>query len=330
MATPNTNKRQSRAQRKAAQEAAARAAAEQAAKERRQQTIVGIIVAVVVVALIAVAGIAIYRSTHTPTAKAEKAAKELTVDQAYDKLQKVKVKPARADNKGGILISKDGYGAKAPGAPTVSVYMDFICPGCGNLNRTLDPTLIAMMNAGQLNLDLHIMSFGDANQWSTDEYSTRSANSALYIADHDDNPDHLLEYISNLFAEDFQPEEGVGRYQPTDNDMLKEQALKAGVPQSIADKAFTREYDDWLSAINTYTPKRSELWNVSGNYEGSMTTPTVQINGHFWDLNQLNVANMDLKTGFLTAVGLKDNQIGVAGQMPSIGADGKPISVTGA
>ncbi|MBM6699578.1 disulfide bond formation protein DsbA [Bifidobacterium pullorum subsp. saeculare] len=325
----NTDRRMTRAQRKAAEQAAAQAAAEQAAKERRQQTIVGAIVAVVVVALIAVAGIAVYRSTHSEAAQATKAAKELTVDQAKQKVQKAPVKPARADDQGGILISKDGYGTKAPGAPTVSVYMDFICPGCGNLNRQLDPTLIAMMDAGQLNLDLHIMSFGDANGWSTDEYSNRSANSALYIADHDDDPDHLLAYISNLFAEDFQPEEGPS-YVPTSNDMLKEQALKAGVPASVADKAFTREYDDWLSAINTYTPKRSDLWNVSGRYEGSMTTPTVQINGHFWDLNQLSVADMDLKTGFLTSVGLKEDQVGKAGQMPSIGAKGKPISVTGA
>ena len=45
------------------------------------------------------------------------------------------------------------------------------------------------------------------------------------------------------------------------------------------DKAFGRDYQDWLDAIDTYTPKRSELWNTSGTYKDSMTTPTVTING---------------------------------------------------
>ncbi|RIY27627.1 disulfide bond formation protein DsbA, partial [Bifidobacteriaceae bacterium WP022] len=40
----------------------------------------------------------------------------------------------------------------AAGAPTVATYFDPLCPGCGNFNRTVDETLIKMVEAGQINL----------------------------------------------------------------------------------------------------------------------------------------------------------------------------------
>lgn len=56
-------------------------------------------------------------------------------------------------------MSKNGYNKPVEGVPTVGIYMDFMCPGCGNLNRNLDQDLVKMMDAGQINIDLHIMSF---------------------------------------------------------------------------------------------------------------------------------------------------------------------------
>ena len=43
---------------------------------------------------------------------------------------------------------------------------------------------------------------------STDDYSTRAANAALTIVDNDDDPGHLLTFVSNMYASDFQPQEG--------------------------------------------------------------------------------------------------------------------------
>ncbi len=324
MAQPNANKsnHKSRAERREAERLAQQARFEQAAKERKQQTIIGVIVIAVVVVLLVIAGVAVWRNLHP--ASSNNAASDETADQAYSALQAVETKPSKADDKGGILISKDGYGKKVADAPTVGIYMDFLCPGCGNLNRNLDADLIKMMNAGQINIDLHFMSFMD--RYSTDEYSSRAANAALYIAEHDDNPDHLLEYVTSLYKKDFQPEEGPD-YQSVSNDQLKAQMKKAGVSDDVADKAFDGTYKDWLDAINTYTPKREELWNTSGSLKGSMSTPTVTINGYFWDMNQLTLADVSIPDGFLESIGLKKADVGVAGDMPSIGAKGKPISV---
>ena len=145
--TKKTEKRQSRAERRAAQEAAERAAALKAAKERKQQTIIGGIVVAIIAVLGIIAGVAIWRATHPNNPVAQ-----MSIDEAYTQLQQVETKPAHIDDQGGILISKDGYDTAVEDAPTVSIYMDFLCPGCGSVHRELDPTLIAMMDAGQINL----------------------------------------------------------------------------------------------------------------------------------------------------------------------------------
>lgn len=320
MATNNkADKRATRAGRRALQEEAARAAAEKAAKERRQQTIIGGIVVAIIIAII---GCIIFAVWNTQRAKQQEATQSL--DEAYSALQEVSPKPSKADDKGGILISKNGYNQPVEGAPTAEVYMDFICPGCGNLNRKLDPTLVKLVDAGQLNLELHFMAFMDS--YSTDEYSSRAANTALYIAENDDDPDHLLQFIANMYDEDFQPGEGAD-YVATSDEQIREQALKAGVPQEIVDKSSVRTWDKWLSAITDYVPLRSELWNQTGRLKGSFSSPTVAINGTYWDINQLSSAGMDLPTGFLASIGLEADQVGTD-TMPSIGADGKPISLT--
>ena len=315
------NHRQSRAERRAANEATAKAAAEQAAKERRQQTIIGACVLAVIVALVAVIVLAIWQPWKSKSSESSNAS-NLTVQQAYDQLQSVKNKPSTANSKGGILLSKDGVGKKVAGAPTVAVYMDFMGSGCGNFNRLVDPTLEKMLDAGQVNLELHPMSFGD--RWSKDNYSTRAANMLLYITEHDDDPNHILGFISNMYADDFQPAENSGV--TTSDDQMKQQATKAGVSKTVADAAVTDKYTAWLDAIDTYTPKRSELWNTSGDLKGQMTTPTVTINGKFWDMNQSQSVYSDTKTSLLAALGIAEDKVGVEGTMPSIGENGKPIT----
>lgn len=312
-----TDKRATRAERRAAEEAAAKAAAEKAAKERRQQTIIGAIVVLIIAAIVATVGIVMVRKHQESTPAAQ------NIDEAYAAVQEASPKPSHADDKGGILVSADGYGKKVEGAPTVSIYMDFICPGCGTLNQKLDPTLIKLVEAGQLNLELHILSFMD--QYSTDEYSSRAANAALYVAEHDDDPDHLLQFISNLYDDGFQPKEGPD-YVSVSDEQIREQAVKAGVSKDVADKASTRQWDSWLQAVSQYTPSRSELWNESGRLKGQFSTPTVTINGRRWNIDGLAAAGYDLPSGFLASIGLEENQVGTD-TLPSI-KEGKPIALS--
>ncbi len=318
----DAQKRTSRAERRAAEAAAMKARAEKLEKERKQQTMIGAIVVAVLVILIAIGAFSVYQSIHQ---SATSEANSITMEEAYDELQAVENTPSLVDDKGGLLISKNGYGTSVEGVPTIAIYMDFLCPGCGNIHRQLDDDLQKMVNAGQINLELHFMSFMD--RWSTDEYSSRAANAAMYLAEHDSDPNHMIAFLKNMYAEEFQPEEG-SSYESVSDKQIKQQMIDAGVSEDVANNAFNRDYQDWLDAINTYTPKRSELWNVSGNYEGSMTTPTITINGKFWDMNQLSVAQETIHDGLLESIGLQSDQIGVEGKAPSIGSDKDPISNT--
>ena len=310
------SKRPSQKSRREAQEAAKREEQEKAAKERHQQTIIGVIVVVVVVALLAVIGVAVYRSVQK-----DKDA-SMDSDDAYSQLQAVENKPSAANDQGGILLSNQGVGQQAADVPTIAVYMDPLCPGCQNFDLQTGPTLKTLLDAGQANLEIYPLSFLD--QGSTDNYSSRASGSIYYIASNDDNPDHLLDYISNLYAEDFQPEEGSG-YKSVSDDQLKEQAIKAGVPDDVADGAFSGEYQDWLDALNVYTPKRSELFNTSGSYKGSMTTPTVTINGTYLDLSTTS-EDLPLINLLLNSIGLSEDAVGDSSTLPSIGSSGQPLT----
>ena len=106
----DAQKRTSRAERRAAEAAAMKARAEQMEKERKQQTIIGGIVVAVLVILVAIGAFTVYHNMHK---KAETKASTETVQEAYTALQKVKNTPKLVDKKGGLLISKNGYGKAA-------------------------------------------------------------------------------------------------------------------------------------------------------------------------------------------------------------------------
>lgn len=286
-------------------------------KERRQQTIIGCAATLVAVILLGVIGFLVWHN-HEIARQREQAIP--TVEEAYADLQQVKVKPSKADDKGGILIGKDGYGKPSEGAPTVGVYMDFICPGCGSLNQQLDPLLITLMESGQINLDLHFMAFMD--QYSTDDYSSRAANAALYISEHDDNPDHLLAFVEQMYDPDYQPEEGNG-YKPTSNKQIAKRAELAGISEDVRKAMFDGEYKDWLDAIDMYTPLREELFTTTSGMGDGMSTPTVTINGRFWNLWELG--NLSSAQGFLAAIGLGFDDVGDPSVMPSVGDSEGPL-----
>ncbi|WP_436787345.1 DsbA family protein [Yinghuangia sp. YIM S10712] len=50
-----------------------------------------------------------------------------------------------------------------PNAPVLTIYEDFRCPICHQVEETLGPTMQQMADAGQIRLDFHIASFLDRN-----------------------------------------------------------------------------------------------------------------------------------------------------------------------
>lgn len=267
--------------------------------ERRKQTLIGALVCALVVALALVIFVVVHSQPQSGTA----------VDQAYAKLQQVTDKPSNATKQGGVLISADGTPKKH--VPTIEMYLDPLCPACAQVDRALNPTLQKLFEAGQINVDVHAVTF--LNRASSDKYSTRAASSLAYVAEHD--PKHAIAFIGELYAEDYQPSES--NYTSTSDAQIAQQAVKAGVSQGIAEASVTSGYGSWVDRATTYTIDRTELIQ---NGSSGFTTPLFRINGHIWERQQID--NADLPEAFAKSLGLSASDVGNAKVLPSIGADG--------
>ncbi|MDO4912944.1 MAG: thioredoxin domain-containing protein [Bifidobacteriaceae bacterium] len=305
-----------RIQRRAEKIAAIKAQEDAEARERKQQTRIGMIfVSLIAVIVIVIAGVVYYNYRQTQEANS------VTVEQAYQQLQQASPKPSRATSQGGLVMSKNGWNKKIANVPTMEIYMDPLCPGCGGFHRQMDDTIAQLLNAGQINIVFYPMAFMDS--LSTDQYSSRAVTGIYYIASHDNNPVHTLNFIRNIYSESFQPDEGSG-YQSVSDEALIEQAQNAGVSASVAKAAFKLRYTSWLNALSNYTPKRSELWNISGQAAGSMTTPTIRINDGFFDYYKVASTNLDMKTTILNTLGISANDVGNPSVLPTAGSTKKP------
>ena len=291
-----------------------------------KKTFISIIVALVILSFACGAGVMAYFNSLENTNKTQESTKQEEKTPSIKKISDLPSSevPEVSDSRGGILIGKDGYGKTTPNAPTVATYFDPLCPGCGNFNRNVDKYLIQMVHAGQINLEIHPMSFLDP--LSTDNYSTRVTGAIAYIAEKDDNPEHLLNFINNIFTEEFQPQEGEN-YQSMPNKALANIAKNAGVPADVANEAFKLHYVKWQEAINSYIPNEKALWNVSGSNKGAMTTPTVTINGRLVDLSGASAKNLTSLDAIVKSLGINKEQVGVADQKPKVTDKDNPLDL---
>jgi protein-disulfide isomerase len=101
---------------------------------------------------------------------------------------------------GGVLANS----SPAKGnAPTLDLYEDFQCPVCGQLEKAMGPSITSMVQAGDLKLVVHTLSFLDDNL--NNDSSKRSANAVACASD----VGKFLAYHAAVFAA--QPaQEGAG------------------------------------------------------------------------------------------------------------------------
>ncbi|MDR1790540.1 MAG: thioredoxin domain-containing protein [Propionibacteriaceae bacterium] len=158
----------------------------------------------------------------------------------------------------GAVVSLVAQGATP--SITVDIYFDYMCPYCGMFERANHLDLEDYLNAGDIKLSLHAMSFLDDASNGT-KYSTRSANDALAVASQ--APENYLAFHDALFES--QPQESTNALSDAD---LADLATRAGVPQSVIDGFTAMEFESAVAA-GTQTAFNE---NVSG-------TPTVLLNG---------------------------------------------------
>lgn len=291
-------------------------AEQQAAKDRRNQTTLGIAVVVVLALVLCIGGFFIWKSNQPKNTTTSSAS-------ALAAVEAVKNKPSYATKTGGFIMSKDGIDKPIKGIPTVQLYTDFICPACGDVDRLIDGTLISLVNAGQINLEMHPDAFLNAE--STDDYSTRAAAAAIYVAQNE--PSKFLDVVRAFFEKPYQPDEASG-YKPVTNAMIVAQEEKAGVSSSVAEASVKGLYEDWVNAESQYTVTRSDLRHPTGEYKGQMTTPTFQINGHYWLFDKAWSQTGNPVTALLKAIGLKASDVGNSSIKPKLNGTDAPLFPT--
>lgn len=151
----------------------------------------------------------------------------------------------------------------------IAVYVDYLCPYCGQFETTNGEQLASWLTAGNITLETHPISILDQSS-SGSKYSTRSANAAACVANY--QPDSFLDVNTALFAN--QPAEGTTGLT---NDELVSLVEEAGVTDaSVATCITDEEFSGWVGDATDRA-----LDNPLPNTDmGALTgTPTVLVQG---------------------------------------------------
>ncbi|MBM6589371.1 thioredoxin domain-containing protein [Brevibacterium sp. RIT 803] len=202
-----------------ARENARQIAAAQEKKEKTAKTILYVGIGVVVVVVAAVVAVLIFQQSKPGMTPANFVAGGVSMAKDGEVVQPKQM----PDGEESDLPTPADAGAKE-NAATVTVYLDFQCPGCKAFEDANTPTLEKLADEGSIVLEYKPVSILDRMS-SGNEYSTRAANSAACVVDS--QPETVRDFFPAMYAQ--QPEEqGNGR---TDEELLKV-AEDAGVDTS--------------------------------------------------------------------------------------------------
>ncbi|KQV08046.1 DsbA family protein [Leifsonia sp. Root112D2] len=165
----------------------------------------------------------------------------------------------------------DGYLVAGTGAKAVDMYFDAMCPVCNVFEQTNGQKIADAVNAGDVTLRLHPMTFLDRGSQGT-EYSTRAAAALTCVAAQE--PRSILAYLQELYAN--QPQENS---KGLDDSELISLASKANAPD-ITSCVNAGTYRSWAQSVNEKALAGPVKGTPNNKIEG---TPTVLVNGHMFD-----------------------------------------------
>ncbi len=145
----------------------------------------------------------------------------------------------------------------------VSFYEDFLCPACGNFERTFGPAVSKLIDIGAIAADYSMVAILDSAK--NQNYSSRAGAAALCVAD--ESKDAFRVFRNHLFADGVQPDERGTSF--PDNAKLIEIARESGASGKVPDCVNSGKYVDKVTA---------EAAAVKIN-----ATPTIKINGENYE-----------------------------------------------
>lgn len=173
------------------------------------------------------------------------------------------VQPANTNDDYGIVYDAAAAGDDAAASDaepvTVTLYEDFLCPGCGAFEAANGDFLNEAVESGEIQIEYRPYAF--LLQQSSNEYAQRAWNSAACVVDAA-GPGVFKEYHDLLFAN--QPQEGGAG--PEDPELLAmaEQVGATGIESCVRKEQFT----PWI-----------EDAREQGTEDGVGGTPTIRVNG---------------------------------------------------
>jgi protein-disulfide isomerase len=246
---------QTKAQRRDAARAEALALQKkQQAREKRNRLIVLSVLGLAVIGLIVAVVLILNEGQRTP-------------------MERVDEVPAGVVQDTGIPVGETGAaGTENEGAPTLDVYVDYMCPICGQFESLNGASITEMREAGDVTLVVHPVAILDRASQGT-EYSTRAASAAAWVADQ--APEQFTAFHEAMFAS--QPEENTAGLSDEQIAQVAEQAgVPADVAAGIADGDATDAFEEWVAASTESAGSDPDVINPE---TGSMGTPTVLIDG---------------------------------------------------
>lgn len=245
----------SKADRRAeARKAAAALAKQQEAKARRTRlfAIGGLLAAVAVLV-----GVIVWVSSHGSSTPSAQVSPDATV-----------TAPAGATPDGAITVGADGRaGDPVPdGATVVGIFTDYMCPFCGEFDRSNADTLAQLRAQDDVVVQYHLLSILDRFSQGT-EYSTRAAAASAAVADL--APEHWLAFHDALF--EHQPHENTSALSDQE---IQAVATGVGIPQDVATQITDGRFRPWVESVT----QAASAAGVTG-------TPTITIDGQKWEGN---------------------------------------------
>jgi len=152
----------------------------------------------------------------------------------------------------------------------IRMYVDYMCPLCGQFERTNAEQIKGMLERGAATLEVHPISILDRVAMGS-KYSSRAANAAACVANY--SPDSFWNFNSLMMEN--QPEEGTTGLSDDEIAKLAVQAdveRESAVTECIKDFKFKSWVDASTQRALSGPIPNSEVESVTG-------TPTVLVNG---------------------------------------------------
>jgi protein-disulfide isomerase len=256
---PSRNER-----REAAREKARLLREEQRKQERRKKFLIQGGVIVVILAIAALIGTMIFNSVRPEGPGPQNMASDgILLVGGENGIEPVTTPAIPADGEP-TPTEHDDSGTVA----NIVVYVDYLCPYCGQFEQTNSDSMRTMLEEGAATLEVHPIAIL-TNKSAGTQYSLRAANAAACVAE--ESPEAFFDFNRLMFEN--QPEELTAGLS---NDEIAAIAAEAGAASSVDACIDEVRFKSWVeNATNralTQPIPNSDLPSITG-------TPTVLVNG---------------------------------------------------